>query len=362
MFKAWMCALVTTSIGLLVASVASGQTYEVRSFYRGIRSLGMGGAGIAAVNDETALLVNPAGLGKLRDVYGTIIDPEFEGSTNWPAIYTSSAFSNPLTPDSMQAALAASPDTHFHSKVQLFPSFVVRNFGVGIYTKRLLDARVDPTQTNMRVFYQDDMALVLGFNFRLWGGRIKLGATGKIISRIEIDDNLPIADGLTVAGNASEGLGLGIDAGLMLTAPIVWLPSLTAVARDVGGTSFSQMTGVRLTSASQPVRQEQDIDVGFSLSPIHGTRSRSVFTAEYQKISQAAAATDKIRYVHVGYEYNFADLFFLRAGMNQRYWTAGFEFSSENTQIQFAYYGEDIGPDGAPEEDRRWVWKFVFRF
>ena len=42
---------------------------ERRSFYEGVRGRGMGGAQIATVNDETALLVNPAGLGKLRDFY-----------------------------------------------------------------------------------------------------------------------------------------------------------------------------------------------------------------------------------------------------------------------------------------------------
>ena len=37
-----------------------------------------GGAGIAVVNDETAMLINPAGLGKLRDYIFTIADPEIE--------------------------------------------------------------------------------------------------------------------------------------------------------------------------------------------------------------------------------------------------------------------------------------------
>lgn len=346
----------------LAGSLARAQNNEVRSFYRGVRALGMGGAGVAVANDETSLLVNPAGLGRLRNMYGTILDPEVEGSTNWPILYLEKAYSNPLDLENMAPTLAAHPDAPFHAKAQLFPSFVVRNFGIGIFGKQLLDARVDADGNNVQAFYQDDLALLLGFNFRLWGGRIKLGVTGKMISRIELDQNLPLTGPLDYKSTASEGVGMGFDAGLMLTAPIAWLPTLAAVVRDVGSTRFDSMTGMRLSSATTPATVDQDIDVGFSVQPIHSKNTRSVFAAEYKKITAAAAASDKMRHVHIGYEYNYADLLFFRAGMNQRYWTAGFELASEHTQIQFAYFADDIGPDGAPEEDRRWVWKFVFRF
>ncbi len=55
--------------------VYAQERYET---YNGVRMLGMGGAGVATVNDETALLVNPAALGKLRDVFVTIVDPEVD--------------------------------------------------------------------------------------------------------------------------------------------------------------------------------------------------------------------------------------------------------------------------------------------
>ncbi|MCB0384242.1 MAG: hypothetical protein KDD43_02520, partial [Bdellovibrionales bacterium] len=55
-----------TVIGVILLYIFStyaanaGQNFE---FYRGIRQMSMGGAAIAVVNDETALLSNPAGLG-----------------------------------------------------------------------------------------------------------------------------------------------------------------------------------------------------------------------------------------------------------------------------------------------------------
>lgn len=344
------------------ASLAHAQADEVRRWYRGTRMMGMGGAGIATVNDETALLVNPAGLGRLRNVYGTVLDPEFEGSTNWPSLYNTTAFTNPLTPDSVATTLSQSPTVPFHNKTAVFPSFVVKNFGFGIYGKYLLDAMADTGATNLKTFYQNDLALVMGFNFRLWGGRIKLGVTGKAIDRIEINRDLPYSGDQSVAANASEGFGVSYDVGMILTAPWAWLPSLAVVGRDMGNMTFTTSPSPRISTSTLPATVTQDYDVAFSLSPIHSKRSRSTFTAELQNYLAYSQAADKTRYFHLGYEYNFADLIFIRAGMNQRYWTTGLEFASEHTQIQFAYFADDIGVDGTPVEDRRWMWKFVFRF
>ncbi len=333
---------------------------EIHENYNGIRSLGMGGASLAVVNDETALLSNPAALGKLRDSFGTILDPEVEANTNANSMNTKSAF-NPFNLQNVKDTTDASRDSYLHAKGQLFPSFVIQNFGIGLLGRRVMDAKMNAAGNALTTYYQDDLSLLLGFNLRLFDGRMKIGATGKIISRIEIDKILDPSGPLDLASVASEGVGIGADVGVILTAPVAWLPTISAVVRDVGGTSFTSGSGLRLKASSQPKKIEQDMDVGVAVFPISG-KNRSSFTIEYQKLTQAAAATDKLRYAHLGYELNISDIFFVRAGMNQRYWTAGLELASERTQIQLSSYGEDIGIDGSPVEDRRYGFKFSFRF
>ena len=71
-------------IFFLTIPIARAELYP--SLYRGARSHAMGDTDIAVVNDETALLVNPAALGKLRNIYGTLIDPEVEMGTKSYAI------------------------------------------------------------------------------------------------------------------------------------------------------------------------------------------------------------------------------------------------------------------------------------
>lgn len=346
----------------IILFFASSANAEVREFYHGARSAAMGGAAIAVVNDETALLSNPAGLGKLRDFYGTILDPELEASSNIGGAYYASPIGSPFEPSEVQKSLDLRRESYYHAQAQLFPSLVVRNFGIGIYGRYLLDAEVDSTGANMQTYYLNDMALLLGYNLRLWEGRIKLGVTGKAISRIEIDKNLSTTGDLTISGNASEGAALGADVGLILTAPWMWLPTLSAVVRDVGGTNFEAGAGLRMTTVNRPQKIDQDIDVAIALFPIHTNNSRSSFTVEYQKMTEAARSGDSINYLHVGYELNLYDLLFLRAGMNQRYWTGGLEISSEVMQIQVSSYGEEVGTAANLREDRRYIFKLAIRF
>lgn len=335
---------------------------EIRENYNGVRSLAMGGAAIAVANDETALLVNPAGLGRLRDFYGTLIDPELEGSSTLNSMITTQAVSNPFDLSDVKATTDASRGDYFHFKGQIFPSLVVKNFGIGIHVKQLMDAKMDSTGTTMTTFHQDDMALHMGFNLRLWGGRIKLGVAGKGISRIEVDKDIAATDVMSVSAHAKEGFGIGTDVGLILAAPVVWLPTVSAVVRDVGGTRFNSGSGLRMSTSERPATVEQDIDLGIAVFPIHGNRTRSSFTIEYQKLKKSADFQDKTKFYHVGYEFNYGDTLFLRAGLNQKYLTGGVELATQYTQIQLATYGEDIGPDKASQEDRRYVFKFTLRF
>lgn len=356
-------------IGILLwARISVAQ--EVVEFYNGIRYLGMGGASIAVANDETALALNPAALGRLRDYYGTYFDPEIEFTKNVSEMYRTQAFGNPIQLSSVMPTVLASPNVPYSTRVQIMPSFVARNFGIGLLVKYNLFAQSNLSGTEVDTFYRDDMALLLGYNLRLFDGRIKIGFTGKAISRIELKEAAldPTGDldlpSLGTAGRAKEGLGVGADAALILAGPWVYLPTITAVVRDVGGTKFDMAYGNRLaTSTVRPDEVAQDIDVGAAIFPIH-TRDnffRSSWTVEYRGLTSSATATDKANYIHGGAEFNFGDVFFVRAGYNQRYWTAGLELSSESFQVQLASYGEEVGR-GTYQEDRRYVFKFAARF
>jgi len=338
---------------------------EVREYFNGARMMGMGGASIAVVNDETALLSNPAGLGKLRDTFGTILDPEFDFGQNVNGIYTQSPFQDPFNLGQVASSLNSSKNTYYHARTQIFPSFVVKNFGIGIFYKYVLDMKMNAAGTAAETFYQEDVALHLGYNFRFFDGRIKLGVAGKLISRVELNQAAMTYPGnFGLQQNGTEGVALGADVGLNLAAPWTWLPTLAVVARDVGGTQFTAGKNLRYMPTTSPIPSQmfQDFDVALAVFPIHANRTRSSFTIEAQKIQTAATAANQLKYLHVGYELNHSDVFFFRLGMNGPWYTAGFEIASEKIQAQFATYGEDVGQGTTLSEDRRYILKFAFRF
>ncbi|MEN0058294.1 MAG: hypothetical protein AAGB31_05630 [Bdellovibrio sp.] len=341
----------------------SALAQERRGFYNSIRCQGMGGACIAVTNDETALIVNPAGLGKLRDFYGTFFDPELEVGYQTQGLYSESSFSNPFSLEDVAPALDKKRSAYYHAKAQVFPSFVGRNFGIGLYGNYLLDAEMAGDGQTINTYYRNDVAFVLGFNFRFFDGRVKLGFNTKLINRIEVDNDALNATGpLGYSSIASEGVGLSTDVGLILSAPWQFIPTLTAVVRDVGNTSFDQAHGIRMDTTDRPNMVKQDIDVGAALFPIHNNYVRSAWTVEYRGLLTSQDEPDKAKLIHGGLELNFGDALFLRAGYNQRYWTAGFEWASERLQWQMATYGEEVGTVDEPKEDRRYSVKFALRF
>lgn len=348
---------------LLAMTARESCAQEVREFYNGVRSLGMGGVGIAVVNDETAVMVNPAALGKLRDSYKTIFDPEIDGGTNLGTFLQRESFSNPFDLEQVKKTTDGWRGKYFHSNFKLFPSYVTQNFGIGLLMNYTTDAEMNELGTVMKTFSRQDLGLMTGFNLRFFDGKIKFGFNIKAISRVEVDKDIDPTASLALKDNAKEGSGIGGDLGIILTAPVATLPTLSAVVRDAGGMSFTSGKGLRLSTAEQPVKVEQDVDVGLAIFPIHSNSVRSSIALEVKSLTAMGKAIDKSRFYHLGYELNLYDLVFLRAGLHQNTWTAGAEISSERWQLQLASYEEQIGTDGVSlRGDRRFVLKTGIRF
>lgn len=359
--RAGIALTAATAIGVSM-SASSASAAETYKFYTGARMLGMGGAYTAVVNDETALLTNPAGLGKIRDSTITIADPEVQGSFNDTQI-TNINNTNAQTPSDLLTLLNQNKGVHWNAKAQAFPSIVGTNIGFGVHAKYQYDAEVNTPGTIYRLDMTNDYAAALGFCLRLLSGTVKIGIVGRYIDRTEIHKDLdPNQHTIDMNQTASEGAGLAGDGGLVLTAPVAWLPTLAAVVRDAGNTNYTMTNGMFLQTQTRPASTPQTVDVGLALFPILSNHTRMSITADYHDVTNANQETDMMKKVHVGVEFNFADFFFLRGGMNQRYWAGGFELATERFQFQAASYGEEIGTATAFKEDRRWVGKFAIRF
>ena len=335
-----------------------GEAYEL---YRGSRGLGMGGADTAVVNDETSLLVNPAGLGKLRNNIGTLIDPEIEFGEKVYNIYRAKSFTGFTDLSEVASTLDTSREKHYHYKYQFFPSFVLKNFGMGFLNKESMDATMSADGTTLTAAYFYDWVLATGFNFRFWDGRMKLGINAKAINRVQAVGDFSTSSSLKIKDVGKEGFGVGSDVGLILAAPWGWIPTLSIVGRDIGGTQFTN-TGLRYKLTNKPDKLTQDADVAIAFFPINSNQTRSSFTFEHKHVLTASQYANRNQLYHFGWETNMSDIAFLRFGMNGTFWTVGFEMASERIQMQFAYFADDVSTTTTPIEDRRWVLKAALRF
>ncbi len=352
-----LVAALTNAVAMPFAQ--AGEIYE---FYTGARQLGMGGAYTGVVNDETALLTNPAGLGKVRDVIITVADPELHGSFNNTEITKLETLTKSFNANDLVGLLKEHPGKHWHAKLQAFPSIVAPNVGFGIHAKSSYDASVSDDGSIYRLDYTNDYAAALGFCFRLFSGILKVGVTGRYVNRVEVHKDLDPNTSVDMNAVASEGSGFAGDIGMIATAPVAWLPSVSAVLRDVGDTSYTLTSGMFYKTQSRPAETKQTMDAGISAFPILSNQTRMTLTAEMHDVFNVRGESDMMKRVHTGMELNFHDFFFLRAGMNQRYWTAGVELATERFQLQAASYGEELGDENANKEDRRWVGKISIRF
>jgi hypothetical protein len=335
---------------------------EVYPFFRDIREEGMGGAGVAVVDDQTALFVNPAGLGKIRGPYFTIVNPQIEMNYDLnSSLGTSLKYQSLQDPQAMLNLNKQSPDKHFHAGAQLLPSFVTTNFGIGAYARYSVDTDYTSSTDLFNYNYTNDEGAVLGYCFRLFEGRLKIGATGKLINRVQVAQTFPgTTTGLTMQQIATEGTGVGWDGGVLLTAPWDWLPTLGISAHDIGNTKFNLGNGLQYKTGIQPGPQMQMVNAAIGIFPIHSNHVRSSFTIEYQDL-QNPQTLQPMRPWHGGVEFNFGDILNIRGGFNEGYYTAGIELDFGHNQFQAATYGEEIGTATVNREDRRFVFEYSFR-
>lgn len=342
-------------LSLLFISIKVLAVNEWLEFYNNSRTLAMGGASIAITSDDTSLFRNPANLGSLRDLYGTILDPEIEGTGNLTASKIDIA--------SVMEDLATKPDTFYRAKTQLSPVLTRRNVGFGLISKTEISAeRPSAVPNTMDTAYVSDIGGIFGANLRLFDGRIKIGASARMFNRIEVINSALSTVGPTDLGSiASEGTATAIDGGLLIQAPWTYIPTLAVVVRDINDTKFKS-DALRITTLTAPATVKQSVDAALAIFPIHSNLFRSVWTIEYTDINNSRNDTDNAKRAHLGIEFNSRDLFYFRLGYNQRYLTAGIEVASENMVWQLASYGEEIGTAADPREDRRINTKLAIRF
>ncbi len=321
------------------------------------RSMALGNAFSARVDDSMSPFFNPAGLGTVRKLDLRISDLYFDndidlinmtfGTSNfWEDLLGA------LSIDGIRQLMLEDGKNLAYTRFNFVPNLVTRYFAAGyFYSQRTYMGIPDSSSPTVEYIYRQDQGAFLGFNVSLLGGVIKLGLTGLYIWRKELDGQSPADQSIIIeSDDYNRGQGYFGIAGFKFTYPSDWLPTLSAAYQNIAGNTFDNYG----TAPVSPY--PQNLTVAFSLSPQVGKETRLHLEADYvDALRENSNVQDKDRF-EASMELDYYRQAFLRLGWLDGYLSGGFGFTWSHLTLNLSTYGVQatLAP-GQTVQDRRFV-------
>jgi len=333
---------------------------EIIETYYNIRSSSMGGAGLALVSNIDSLFINPAGLNNTKGITATLLSPSISSNS---AIYET-------IKDYKQLSGA-------ETLIDYIQPHVGKNYGLGINNTTGLSMKNFSIAHSFEVkAYQvlHNLALPeLHFNANytstLKGGlaygfldkeALKLGFATRYSTMRGKDGVLSTEDLLTMSASEikkwvdNRGYAYGLDLGLIYDIPLdnkLIKTSIGIAWQDVFTTKYKSRTLLE----EAPKYDHDNLSAGVG----------SVIDFSLLKLKLAFDVkhiTDKNIQIplkiHLGAELDML-LLNIRAGLNQGYYTLGFDFDLFFFNLEMATYGEELGSYPGQKVDRRYALKIT---
>lgn len=329
----------------------------------------MGNAGIAAAEDPaTAAFYNPAALAKLKKPMAEVFNPQIDIGTGVFGLSTSMRdwFKHGNYANTRDL-VKGKPGKVSSVGASLFPNVSSQNFSFGILARYSRWSHYEQSDATWRYYSRYLIVPSMGFSVATLGGRMRLGVAVRAI-QVSKTEGTEADTTSTAVTNVStrHGLGIGLDAGALITMPWSWLPTLGAVARNVGDTSFPTDGLMKVGSATVAGQRHEQVkmtyDAGFALSPKVGSRDVFTMAFDMRDVTNRTGAVP-LRHYNAGLELASNRMFFLRAGFSQGYWTAGIGFAGKEGSFDVGTYSDEINATKSQTlEDRHISIRYSRRF
>lgn len=331
------------------------------------RALTMGNVGIASSDDpSTSTFYNPAALARSKKPVFEAFNPQTDfGFGNFSLSKSVTDWGKHSSYNASKELTKAKPGTASSVGFSLFPNVSSQNFSFGLLGRMQRWSYYKESDKTWRYYSRYLMVPTLGISMAIMGGRVRFGAAVRAIQITETNGTAPDT-GSTVTNSEStgEGLGIGLDTGMLITMPWSSLPSLGLVARNVGDTAFPTRGLVKIGGGGKVdhAKIKMMYDAGFAITPKINQRDTLAFAVDMRDI-QNRSQVPPIRHINVGMELGIGKKFFLRAGYSQAYWTAGIGLASKEGSLDLGTYGDELDPSAVGAvEDRKFSVRFTKRF
>jgi len=337
--------------GHFIAFSAHAGDYT-RDNFRDIRWLGRGNAGVAVVDDGTALFYNPAGLAR-TETYGVeILNPVLGANQNFVGSFSELATLTSGS-DTLSSKFAPFLGKPLGMQVNVFPHLHVPGFALGLWN--YLDASVvyrNPVNPQLDLETRNDYGVIMG---SAWGYKklLSFGASIRYQRRKQLFDSLTAGSILTSNTSLLTSLmrhGNAIAINLGVQARQDFGPQFVALGlavEDIGTTTF------RNTVAQPDLdRQKQQVNLGTAWG-FDSPFARVKLLFDLRQLTNTEM--DKTKKMQMGVE---AGTLFLdaRLGFFQGYWTAGLTLQAlPFLSIDLASYGEELDVAAGQRYNRYWM-------
>ncbi len=331
-----------------------------RIFVPGIRPLGMGGAFIAAADDDNLIFYNPAALGRMTRwefTFPHLLLGTDRDSFNRALFWAEHADEFNRYPDISSETGEALTNTRIHLLTEGALKYVGPNLGFGVWltsdellrTRAVLLPEADWTVK---------AALIEALSFG-WGwdipqfGYLAAGLTFKARQQLVSHE---VRNALELASLGQPEFtplwGGGFDLGLMyqptseITVALVAADLYTRIMEEV------QPPNLKLGFAYRPrFLNFEDLSTVFAFDLVELNWQGD---NEFRNTPNNATVLNLSK-VRLGLEFWLARFVALRGGMSQGYPTCGFGLTTPFINLQWAYFGRELGtyPGQAPEWNHR---------
>lgn len=335
----FLLALLTACISIFHGSEAEARQNRWTHF--GVRPLAMGNAYVSVADDFNALFYNPAGLARISEWDGEILNPTLSiGADSVELISDIIDLSGASTAEILDL-FQDKTGKNLHFGVGLTPHLIFQNFGFGIgfNTGADITAHSD-LDIDTKIGAEVIVPVTYARNFL--SDRLSAGITlkGRFFAGIDETLNIETIGQLSDKDNKSDknndlakaGGGVGIDTGLLFTPIKTMSPTLGISVTDLGGTTYE--------GNNAPKDVLPSVNTGFSIMPLQTDFTFLRLSVEAHSINQPIHYSHKL---HLGAEWGLSSIFKLQAGLSDGYPTGGFEFDVGLLNMRFATYALDHG-------------------
>ncbi len=351
-------------------ATGNAQTVVDNSPLANARASGMGGAVSPITDSAGAAYFNPAAIGGLepsgkhfvRQLHFPYVGMSYNENSRglYDDFERSGAKSDPLIGN---AVMNAHGGKRQYARISFSPNIVFGRTMLGGIIDQQLAAVPTGSDGLVETHYVRNTGVVAGTSIADPQGRLFLGVSAAMINRTDVAGNFLYSDmvdrdrrGAVIKDYTQQYTATPINAGIIWRLSPKFNPAISFAVRDLGGTLYSNGSG------GDDLTVEEDMTLGFGLSPTLGKWGRFNLVLEGGRLSNTDIAINKK--IRFGSELCVAGfgsdaLFALRTGYNYAGASFGAGINVGLLSFQYSNHAEDLGIGNARVTERRSTAIFV---